>query len=100
MVDFLVFRKMITPALVQIIFWILVFSSAWAGLRYLQGGADHLLKGLPAWPSFDFFLPSPAVLFFVIIPLVTRIFCECLILFFRMNSTLTDIRKNTTYRQT
>lgn len=82
--DFLKFRKMITPAIITILFYVGAGISVLAGLvmmasafsRYTPTGAA-LLGGL---------------LTIVFGPIVVRIYCEILILFFRMNETLTEIK--------
>jgi len=75
---------MITPAIIQVLFWVGAIMSVLAGLvtmatsfgRY-GGGAVTFLGGL----------------FMIILgPVVVRIYCESLILFFRMNETLTEIK--------
>lgn len=82
--DFLTFRKMITPVFIQIIFWIGVVLCVISGLTLMiagagsnYGGGGQILTGL--------------VTLFVG-PLFVRVYCEILILFFRMNETLNDIR--------
>jgi len=82
--DFLKFRKMITPAIIQILFWIGAAISVIAGLIIMGtsfgrfgGGAATFFGGL---------------LTLVFGPFVVRIYCEILILFFRMNETLTEIK--------
>jgi len=88
--DFLAFRKMITPVIIQVIFWVgvalcvilgLVLIIGGAGERY--GGGEQVLGGL---------------LLFIFGPIVVRIWCELLILFFRMNETLTEIKSNTEHK--
>ncbi len=84
MEDFLKFKKMITPAIIQILFWVGVAVSVISGLvamgssfgRY-GGGAATFIMGL---------------LILVLGPVAVRIYCELLILFFRMNETLTEIK--------
>ena len=84
--DFLKFRKMITPAIIQILFWVGVAVTVIGSLvtmavsfgRY-GGGIGTFLGGL---------------LMLVLGPVVVRIYCELLILFFRMNETLTEIKNN------
>jgi len=82
--DFLKFRKMITPVIIQILFWIGVAGMVIAGLVTMAtsfgrfgGGAGQFFGG-----------------FFIIIlgPVGVRIYCELLILLFRMNETLTEIK--------
>lgn len=89
MQDFLAFRTMITPVIIQIIFWIGVAFCVISGLftmflgsRY--GGAGGFFTGL---------------LILILGPVVVRIYCELLIVFFRMNETLTEIKNNLTERQ-
>jgi len=84
MEDFLKFRKMITPVIIQVLFWVGVAGAVIAALVMMAmsfgsygGGAAQFLGGL---------------IMLVIGPVVVRIYCELLILFFRMNETLTDIK--------
>lgn len=81
--DFLSFRKMITPIIIQIIFWAGVGFCLLAGLVMIVmgattrfGGGVQVLSGL---------------LLFFLGPVVVRIYSELLIIFFRMNETLTQI---------
>lgn len=82
--DFIKFRKMITPMIIQILFWVGAAFSVLGGLitmatsfgRY-GGGAGSFLGGL---------------LIIVLGPVVVRIYCELLILLFRINETLTEIK--------
>jgi hypothetical protein len=78
--DYLSFRKMITPLIIQILFWIGVAFSVIGGLAILimgfSEGGGYVLSGLGTM---------------IFGPFVVRIYCELLILFFRMNETLTDI---------
>jgi hypothetical protein len=80
--DFLSFRKMITPLIIQIFFWIGVAVCVIVGLLAIVTGASYgngiyLLAGL---------------LYIVLGPVLVRIYCEVLILFFRMNESLTEIK--------
>jgi len=84
MEDFLNFRKMITPTIIKVLFWIGVAACVIGALvmmvgsfgRY-GGGAGQFLGGL---------------LFLVLGPIGVRIYCELLILLFRMNDTLIEIK--------
>ena len=83
MEDFLKFRKMITPAIIQILFWIGVVLCIIGGLYVMVAsvfGSGNIMT---------FF---GGLLFLVIGPVGVRIYCELLILFFRMNETLTEIK--------
>lgn len=85
--DFLAFRKMITPIIIQIIFWVGVVLCVISGLlmiadgaRAAYGGGGMVLAGL---------------IVLLLGPVFFRIACESVILFFRMVETLEEIRKNT-----
>jgi len=86
MEDYLTFRKMITPIIIQILFWIgAVGSVLWAlfqifrGATTSYGGGSLVLTGL--------------VMLFLG-PIIVRIYCELLILIFRINETLTEIKNS------
>jgi hypothetical protein len=83
--DFWAFRTMVTPVIIQILFWIgailcLITGAIMViyGATYYQGGQGHYL-----WKG---------VLLFVLGPLGVRVYCEILIIFFRINETLTEIK--------
>ena len=82
--DFIKFRLMITPVIIQVLFWVGAVVSVLFGLGIMAssfgsygGGGLQFLGG-----------------FFTMIlgPVLVRIYCELLILFFRMNETLTEIK--------
>lgn len=73
--EFLSFRKMITPLLIQAIFWLGVIFTVLSALFLMFRGA--VLMGL---------------IYIVVGPLLVRIYCELLILFFRILDELTAIR--------
>ena len=70
MADFFRFRRMISPVLIEVGFWLAIVAAI---LIALSRGWQETIVVLAA-----------------LLPL--RIWCEFLILFFRMNETLTDIR--------
>jgi|GEM_PF-969581 len=72
--DFVSFRLMITPVLIKIIFWFGVAGFIIAGLLSLRRSF---------WTG---------LVFIILSPLVWRILCEQIILFFRINETLTEIK--------
>ena len=78
--DFLSFRRMITPLIIQVIFWIGVGVCVIAGLIEIATGMPSRLGG---------------VVTLLLGPILVRIWCELVIVAFRINETLTDIRKNT-----
>jgi len=86
--DFFSFRTMITPVIIQLIFWIgvalcIIFGigAMFVGSRY--GGGN----------------PAYGLLILIGGPVVVRIYCEILIIFFRINETLTEIKHALEQRQ-
>ena len=82
MKDFLAFRTMVTPILIQVFFWLGVLTCLTVGLIFIGFGvhfdyAKNIYKGL---------------LFVILGPLFVRVYCEVLIIFFRINETLTEIK--------
>lgn len=69
--DFLRFRRMITPIIIEAIFWIGAIASVVLLREYVD---------------------LPLAFALIVGPLAVRVWCEFLILFFRMNETLTDLR--------
>lgn len=82
--DFLAFRRMITPLIIQIIFWIGIGICEIAGIAGIINGVLKRYGGGR--------LVLYSILLLVLGPIVVRIYCEMLIIFFRMNETLTDIK--------
>jgi hypothetical protein len=78
MKDFLTFRKMITPVIVQVLFWIAVAVIIIYGFYTMF--ASSFVQGL---------------LMVILGPIVYRILFEMLIVIFKINDTLTDIKNNT-----
>jgi hypothetical protein len=82
MKDFLAFRTMVTPVIIQALFWVGVIICVVVGLVFIVGGANlglskPIVKG---------------VLLLIFGPLGVRIYSEILIIFFRINETLTEIK--------
>ena len=76
--DFASFRKMITPIIIQILFWIGIAACLMTSLGFIFQG--YLGIGL---------------VYLIIGPLMVRIYCELIILLFRIYDTLNDIKENT-----
>ncbi len=85
MKDFWAFRTMVTPVIIQILFWVGVVLCLIIGAIMVIYGATHFQVGQGAylWKG---------VLLFVLGPLGVRVYCEILIVFFRINETLTEIK--------
>ena len=73
--EYLTFEKMITPLIIQIVFWL--------------GVVVTVLGGLTTMFTTSFFY---GLMILVLGPLVIRIYCEITIIFFRIHDTLRDIR--------
>jgi len=82
--DFLAFRKMITPAVILIFFWLGVIVCVVAGLAILSN-SEMLAAASPVPPTLT------AVLVLVIGPLLVRIYCELLMVLFRIYESLRAI---------
>ena len=80
--DFLTFRRMITPLLIQALFWIGVVLVILAGIVLLIAGPGALGRVI-------------GVFTILLGPLAVRVYLEIFIVVFRINETLTDIRANT-----
>ena len=82
--DFLAFRKMITPGVIQIFFWLGVVVCVIAGLAILSN-SEVLAAASPVPPTLT------AVLVLVVGPLIVRIYCELLMVLFRIYESLRAI---------
>jgi len=87
--DFLEFRTMITPIIIQIIFWLGVAACIVMGLIFIVAGIKYDARSGVA---------GFAIL--ILGPLVVRIYCEILIIFFRINETLMEIKHDLEERRT
>ncbi|UAL51992.1 MULTISPECIES: DUF4282 domain-containing protein [Metabacillus] len=86
MQDFLKFNKMITPTIISVIFYVGSAISVIAGFVSIISGANAIYGG-----GAQIF----AGLFMILLgPFVIRIYCELLIVIFKMNEALQDITKN------
>jgi len=75
MKDFFLFRRMLTPMLLQLLFWLTVLGCIVTSISNFING--DIMRGLQI---------------LILGPIIARIGAEVLILFFRMNETLTDIK--------
>ncbi len=80
MKSFLTFRKMISPWLIQLAFWIAVVFFISTAIVDITRGSGFLF-GLEI---------------LILGPIAARIVCEVLIIFFRMNDNLTEMRNQLT----
>ena len=96
------FERMITPVIIKILFWIGIIASAVGGIAVFIGGLTSGFSGR-TFPAAIFSILLGllgGILTFALGALITRIYSELLIIIFRINETLTDIKilleKNTT----
>ena len=89
--DFLAFRRMITPLLIQIIFWIGAIGSFIGGIMMIAN-AHHTGFYGDNWNAGEVLI---GIIWMILGPLSVRVWCEFIIIFFRMNETLTEINNNT-----
>lgn len=85
MQEFFSFRKMITPTIIRFIFWI------GSGLMVI-GGLVAFFSSLGRYG--DAAGAIVGLLTILVGPVVVRIICEQVILFFRINETLSEIRSD------
>src|SRR5690625_2210161 len=83
--NFLNFDKMLTPTIIKIVFWIGAGLSVLMGLLMIIQGAGAYYGG-----GASIFM---GLLTIVIGPFVVRIYCELLIIFFKMNETRSEERR-------
>ena len=83
--DFWAFRTMVTPVIIEILFWIgAIFCLIIGGMMIIYGAMQYRLgQAHYLWQG---------VLLVVLGPLGVRVYCEILIVFFRINETLTEIK--------
>ena len=92
--EFLTFRRMMTPVLIQIVFWVGLVGILIMAIMMIAGrGQVPMSPGLAqAGPSGGV---AVGVIMLIFGPLYWRVFCETLIVVFRMNENLDKIEKNT-----
>lgn len=105
MKDFFAFRTMLMPILIQIIFWIGVVACIAAGVYMIAmpeqatarmgsgmsvqvGGGAGSQAAQPVDPR------VAGIILIIVGPIVVRLWCEMMIIFFRMNGTLTEIKNS------
>jgi len=88
--SFLSFERMITPVIITILFWIGLIIVAISALVVFFGGIIGGLNGDGFGSVLGGLFGGPLV--FILGGLMVRIYSELLILAFRINETLTDIK--------
>lgn len=95
--DFLGFKKMITPVVIQIVFWIGVAVSVLSGIGLMIAGAAASAEANRYGYGGGGGLPGGLLVFAGLVemfigPVLVRISCELTMVFFRIYETLTEIR--------
>jgi len=88
--DFLSFRRMITPLIIQVLFWVGIAISTLLGLIVLVSGIIGGIGDDSIGAVLGGLCLGPVIIVLGI--LTSRIYAELLILAFRVNETLTDIK--------
>ncbi len=84
MQKYISFDRMITPTIIKILFWIGVVGSIISGLgMIISGFSSYYGSGAQVFMGF---------MVIVVGPLITRVYCELLIVFFKMQESLVEIR--------
>ena len=92
--DFLSFERMITPVIIKILFYIGLIGSLIGGLVFFltMSFVNIGYRSIPQILGSVFLGVVGGLLIILLGALVTRIYAELLILVFRINETLTDIK--------
>jgi hypothetical protein len=96
MMDFLTFRKMITPIIIQIVFWIAVIGVVLAGCAMVAGAllAPRQDAATNLGPFATLGPLVGGILLIVLGPLAIRIYAELLIVFFKIHDALEEMSKS------
>jgi len=84
--DYLNFRNMITPRIIEVLFWISVL------IYVVVGSYIILVKGSVPEIVPQNYRVLGGIATVLIGPIFARVYCEVLILFFRMNETMTELK--------
>jgi predicted Zn finger-like uncharacterized protein len=97
LVDFLMFRKMVAPFVIMILFWLAVAGFMIGGLIMILLGIATALSTRGAGEGILalFFSVFVGLGYMIVGPIVARVYAEVLIILFRIYETLVDIKKNT-----
>ena len=87
--DWLHFDSMVTPKIVTFVYWLLLAASIIAGLVLLSRGLAVMKYS--GFAGFGMIIAAP--LFAALMAFVARIYCEMLIVLFKMNEALQEIRR-------
>ena len=86
--NYLYFDSMITPKIITFIYWLLLAAAAIAGLTLIGKGFG--LMEYSGFAGFGMIVAAPILVLFM--ALVSRIYCEIMIVLFKINEAAQDIR--------
>lgn len=81
---FFSFDKMITPAIIKIVFYLGIIASVISGLLMIFSGINAYYGG-----GFEVFA---GILTIIFMPIIVRIYCELLIVIFKIHESLIEIK--------
>lgn len=87
--DLLHFDSMITPKIITFIYWLLLAAAAISGLVLIVKGFG--IMKYSGFAGFGMVVAAPILALFL--AFLARIYCEIMIVLFKMNEALQDIRK-------
>jgi len=87
--DLLHFDSMITPKIITFIYWLLLAAAVLGGLSTVVTAFGMFRYN--GWAGFGMLVVSPFVV--ILGALVARIYCEIMIVLFKINEALQDIRR-------
>lgn len=87
--SWLYFDTMVTPKIITFIYWLLLACSAIGGLVLISKGFGVMKYS--GFAGFGMVIAAPILA--VLMALVARIYCEIMIVLFKINEALQDIRE-------
>ena len=81
---YLSFDKMITPIFIKVAFWLGIIGS-------ILGGIGLIISGI-ASSNLGFIQIIAGLLVFIIGPLIVRVYCELLIILFKIHESMHDVK--------
>lgn len=88
--SFMSFDRMITPVIIKVLFYISIALAVIAGLVVFFGGIVTAFTDNNFWMALGGLIGGPVVI--VLGVLFSRMYCELLILWFQIHSTLVEIK--------
>ncbi len=86
MKEFFEFRKLITPAVIKVVFMLGIVLSLFTGALDIKAGINAIDFGGSA-------LIFSGLLKIFFGPVIVRVFCEIIVVLFKINDNLTEIRR-------